>query len=67
MSQVVATGYTQKNKILKAVRRGGLKADFWSPQNAQNEFLILMSVPQEKIKPSFIIFKLYSHILESIS
>ena len=34
--KVVVTGYTHKNKILKAVRRGGLKADFWS---AQNEFL----------------------------
>ncbi|CAK8578034.1 unnamed protein product [Lathyrus sativus] len=31
--KVVVTGYTHKNKILKAVRRGGLKADFWSPQN----------------------------------
>ncbi|KAK7400313.1 hypothetical protein VNO78_11519 [Psophocarpus tetragonolobus] len=31
--KVVVTGYTHKNKILKAVRRGGLKADFWSAQN----------------------------------
>ena len=31
--KVVVTGYTHKNKVLKAVRRGGLKADFWSPQN----------------------------------
>ena len=28
-------GYAQshRNKILKAVRRGGMRADFWSPQN----------------------------------
>ncbi|XP_017428586.1 heavy metal-associated isoprenylated plant protein 45 isoform X1 [Vigna angularis] len=31
--KVVVTGYTHKNKILKAIRRGGLKADFWSAQN----------------------------------
>ncbi|PON33399.1 Heavy metal-associated domain containing protein [Parasponia andersonii] len=31
--KVVVTGYTHKNKVLKAVRRGGLKADFWSAQN----------------------------------
>ncbi|XP_057751035.1 heavy metal-associated isoprenylated plant protein 45-like [Arachis stenosperma] len=31
--KVVVTGYIHKNKILKAVRRGGLKADFWSAQN----------------------------------
>ncbi|XP_028784534.1 heavy metal-associated isoprenylated plant protein 28-like [Neltuma alba] len=31
--KVVVTGYAHKNKILKAVRRGGLKADFWSAQN----------------------------------
>ncbi|CAL5416310.1 unnamed protein product [Camellia sinensis] len=31
--KVVVTGYAHRNKILKAVRRGGLKADFWSPQN----------------------------------
>lgn len=31
--KVVVTGYANKNKILKAVRRGGLKADFWSAQN----------------------------------
>ncbi|KAK7246759.1 hypothetical protein RIF29_41629 [Crotalaria pallida] len=31
--KVVVTGYAHKNKILKAVRRSGLKADFWSAQN----------------------------------
>ncbi|XP_062098534.1 heavy metal-associated isoprenylated plant protein 28-like [Humulus lupulus] len=31
--KVVVTGYTHKNKVLKAVRRSGLKADFWSAQN----------------------------------
>ena len=31
--KVMVTGYVHRNKILKAVRRGGLKADFWSAQN----------------------------------
>ncbi|XP_009761070.1 heavy metal-associated isoprenylated plant protein 44-like [Nicotiana tabacum] len=31
--KVVVIGYAHKNKILKAIRRGGLKADFWSAQN----------------------------------
>ncbi|RDX65233.1 Heavy metal-associated isoprenylated plant protein 28, partial [Mucuna pruriens] len=31
--KVVVTGYAHKNKILKAVRKAGLKADFWSAQN----------------------------------
>ncbi|KAJ0024945.1 heavy metal-associated isoprenylated plant protein 28-like [Pistacia vera] len=31
--KVVVTGYAHRNKILKAIRRGGLKADFWSAQN----------------------------------
>ncbi|KAL0324810.1 UNVERIFIED_CONTAM: Heavy metal-associated isoprenylated plant protein 45 [Sesamum radiatum] len=31
--KVVVTGYAHRNKILKAVRRAGLKADFWSAQN----------------------------------
>ncbi|KAM7517393.1 hypothetical protein LguiA_006976 [Lonicera macranthoides] len=31
--KVVVTGYAHRNKILKAVRRVGLKAEFWSPQN----------------------------------
>lgn len=31
--KVVVTGYAHRNKILKAVRRGGMKADFWSAQN----------------------------------
>lgn len=31
--KVAATGYVHKNKILKAIRRNGLKADFWSPRN----------------------------------
>ena len=36
--KVTVTGYPHRNKILKAVRRGGLRADFWSPQN---ELLLL--------------------------
>ncbi|XP_068651680.1 heavy metal-associated isoprenylated plant protein 28-like [Aristolochia californica] len=35
--KVVVTGYVHKNKILKALRRSGLKAEFWS---AQNEILL---------------------------
>ncbi|KAK9164761.1 hypothetical protein Scep_000056 [Stephania cephalantha] len=35
--KVVVTGYAHKNKILKALRRAGLRADFWS---AQNEILL---------------------------
>ncbi|KAF5194950.1 hypothetical protein FRX31_015461 [Thalictrum thalictroides] len=31
--KVVVTGYVHKNKILKAVRRAGLKAEFWSAYN----------------------------------
>lgn len=31
--KVVVTGYAHRNKILKAVKRGGLKVDFWSPHN----------------------------------
>ena len=31
--KVVVTGYANRNKILKAVKRGGLKVDFWSAQN----------------------------------
>ncbi|KAK4351762.1 hypothetical protein RND71_027280 [Anisodus tanguticus] len=31
--KVVVTGYAHRNRILKAIRRGGLKADFWSAQN----------------------------------
>ncbi|KAJ7967006.1 Heavy metal-associated isoprenylated plant protein [Quillaja saponaria] len=31
--KVVVSGYAHRNKILKALRRGGLKADFWSAQN----------------------------------
>lgn len=31
--KVSVTGYAHRNKILKAVRRGGLRADFWSAQN----------------------------------
>uniref|UniRef100_A0A2C9VVR5 HMA domain-containing protein n=1 Tax=Manihot esculenta TaxID=3983 RepID=A0A2C9VVR5_MANES len=38
--KVVVTGYAHRNKILKAIRRGGLKADFWS---AQNELLNVYS------------------------
>lgn len=34
--KVVVTGYAHRNKIVKAIRRSGLKADFWS---AQNDFL----------------------------
>ncbi|BBH02626.1 heavy metal-associated isoprenylated plant protein 44 [Prunus yedoensis var. nudiflora] len=31
--KVIVTGCVHRNKLLKAIRRGGLKADFWSPQN----------------------------------
>ncbi|KAM3304394.1 heavy metal-associated isoprenylated plant protein 44 [Capsicum chacoense] len=31
--KVVVRGYAHRNRILKAIRRSGLKADFWSPQN----------------------------------
>ncbi|PIA25017.1 hypothetical protein AQUCO_10900024v1 [Aquilegia coerulea] len=31
--KVVVTGYAHKNKILKAVRRAGVKAEFWSAHN----------------------------------
>ncbi|KAI5660878.1 hypothetical protein M9H77_20201 [Catharanthus roseus] len=31
--KVVVMGYAHRNKILKALRRIGLRADFWSPQN----------------------------------
>ncbi|CAK7345977.1 unnamed protein product [Dovyalis caffra] len=31
--KVMVTGYANRNKILKAIRRGGLKADFWCIQN----------------------------------
>ncbi|XVE69556.1 hypothetical protein DITRI_Ditri10aG0000900 [Diplodiscus trichospermus] len=31
--KVVVTGYVHRNKILKAIRRGGLKAEFWSAHN----------------------------------
>ncbi|KAK4723191.1 hypothetical protein R3W88_013424 [Solanum pinnatisectum] len=33
IEKVVVMGYAHKNRILKAIRRSGLKADFWSPQN----------------------------------
>ncbi|CAN4121294.1 unnamed protein product [Withania somnifera] len=33
IEKVVVRGYAHRNRILKAIRRGGLKADFWSPQN----------------------------------
>ncbi|KAG6608655.1 Heavy metal-associated isoprenylated plant protein 45 [Cucurbita argyrosperma subsp. argyrosperma] len=31
--KVAVTSYIHRNKILKAMRRSGLKADFWSAQN----------------------------------
>ncbi|XP_022937314.1 heavy metal-associated isoprenylated plant protein 30-like isoform X2 [Cucurbita moschata] len=31
--KVAVRSYIHRNKILKAIRRGGLKADFWSAQN----------------------------------
>ncbi|GLJ22568.1 hypothetical protein SUGI_0424800 [Cryptomeria japonica] len=31
--KVVVTGSAHPNKVLKAVRRGGLKADFWSSRS----------------------------------
>ncbi|XP_020591731.1 heavy metal-associated isoprenylated plant protein 28-like [Phalaenopsis equestris] len=33
IQKVVVTGYANRNKILKAVRRIGLRAEFWSPHN----------------------------------
>ncbi|XP_073007132.1 heavy metal-associated isoprenylated plant protein 28-like isoform X1 [Typha latifolia] len=33
IQKVVVTGNAHKNKILKALRRVGLRAEFWSPQN----------------------------------
>ncbi|KAK1282259.1 hypothetical protein QJS10_CPB22g01507 [Acorus calamus] len=27
--KVVVSGYVNKNRILRAIRRGGMKADFW--------------------------------------
>ncbi|MQM06205.1 hypothetical protein Taro_039028 [Colocasia esculenta] len=35
--KVVVTGYVHRNKILKTLRRSGLKAEFWS---AHNEILL---------------------------
>ncbi|XP_031473342.1 heavy metal-associated isoprenylated plant protein 45-like [Nymphaea colorata] len=35
--KVVVTGYVHRNRVLKALRRSGLKADFWC---TQNEFLL---------------------------
>ncbi|XP_010537231.1 PREDICTED: heavy metal-associated isoprenylated plant protein 21-like [Tarenaya hassleriana] len=31
--KVMVTSYIHRNKILRAVRRSGLKAEFWSPHN----------------------------------
>ncbi|KAA0064666.1 heavy metal-associated isoprenylated plant protein 44 [Cucumis sativus] len=31
--KVAVSSYIHRNKILKAIRRSGLKADFWSAQN----------------------------------
>lgn len=33
IQKVVITGYAHRNKIMKALRRVGLRAEFWSPQN----------------------------------
>ncbi|KAM0942904.1 putative heavy metal-associated domain, HMA, heavy metal-associated domain superfamily [Dioscorea sansibarensis] len=33
IQKVVVTGYAHKSKILKALRRVGLRAEFWSAQN----------------------------------
>jgi hypothetical protein len=30
---VVVTGYANRNKILKALRRVGLRVELWSPRN----------------------------------
>ncbi|KAK1305780.1 hypothetical protein QJS10_CPA10g00069 [Acorus calamus] len=35
--KVVVSGYVNKNRILRAIRRGRMKADFWS---AQTEILL---------------------------
>ncbi|ONK68672.1 uncharacterized protein A4U43_C05F14690 [Asparagus officinalis] len=33
IQKVIITGYAHRNKIIKAVRRVGLRAELWSPQN----------------------------------
>ncbi|XP_020107238.1 heavy metal-associated isoprenylated plant protein 45-like isoform X2 [Ananas comosus] len=33
IQKVTVTGYANRNKILKALRRVGLRAECWSPQN----------------------------------
>ncbi|WOK91973.1 heavy metal-associated isoprenylated plant protein 20-like [Canna indica] len=33
IQKVVITGYANRNKILKALRRVGLRAEFWSAHN----------------------------------
>lgn len=33
IQKVVVTGYANRNKILKALRRVGLRAELWSPRN----------------------------------
>jgi len=33
IQKVVITGYVHRNKIIKALRRVGLRAEFWSQQN----------------------------------
>ncbi|KAJ1702544.1 Heavy metal-associated domain containing protein [Rhynchospora pubera] len=33
IQKVVVTGYANRNKILKALRRVGLRAEPWSPRN----------------------------------
>ncbi|KAI0511881.1 hypothetical protein KFK09_012515 [Dendrobium nobile] len=33
IQKVVVTGYANRNKILKALRRVGLRVEFWSPHN----------------------------------
>ncbi|PKA60378.1 Heavy metal-associated isoprenylated plant protein 26 [Apostasia shenzhenica] len=33
IQKVVVTGYAHRNKVLKALRRVGLRVEFWSPYN----------------------------------
>ncbi|CAM0911983.1 hypothetical protein TRIUR3_20144 [Triticum urartu] len=33
IQKVVVTGYANRNKILKALRRVGLRVELWSPRN----------------------------------
>ncbi|GAV65112.1 hypothetical protein CFOL_v3_08627 [Cephalotus follicularis] len=42
---VIVTGYVHQEKILKAIKRGGLKADFWLPK--MSSFFVLLYIVRE--------------------